>query len=722
MEKLNIEFQHCYGIKSLTAALDYSAHSTYAVYAPNGVMKTSFAKVFSDYSKGEESRDVVFPERETVRRITIDTGEALPPEAVFVVAPYDNDYTCDKMSTLLVNSELRSKYDAVHLAIDEEKDTFIRELKSLLGVRKNIEDDISLAFTNEAGRLFDSLERIEKEVLDEREPEWADISYKEIFTDKVVAFLATPEIKRSLAEYIETYENLIAASTYFRRGVFNHSNAAAVAKNLADNGFFKAKHSVSLHSPAGERTEVNEEKELEKIIEHEKDTILNDPALVKAFDQIDEKLTTKDLRAFRDYLVEHLKILPELQNIESFKQKLWISYIKEKRDAYRSLLEHYQKAKGEIEQITRKAEEERTQWEGVVDIFNRRFSVPFILIVENRSDVILRSDVPSITFVFKDSDEEAQVERSTLLRLLSSGERRALYVLNIIFEVQARRAIGQDSLFILDDVAESFDYKNKYAIIEYVKEIADDPLFCMIILTHNFDFFRTIQSRFVGRPQSLMVAKTAEKIELVAAEYLQPFTYFRSQIHKNDRILVASVPFVRNLLEYTVGTSDDGYSVLTSLLHIKEGSSAVTRGNLKEIYDRVFSRDFELGDPNEPVLKSVFRLADEISSEDASSVNLENKIVLAMAIRLKAEQYMLARIDEPETTGAITKAQTFELFRLYKERMGEAEGAVPVLGQVNLMTPENIHLNSFMYEPILDMSDEHLRRLYADVSSLNLQL
>ena len=34
------------------------------------------------------------------------------------------------------------------------------------------------------------------------------------------------------------------------------------------------------------------------------------------------------------------------------------------------------------------------------------------------------------------------------------------------------------------------------------------------------------------------------------------------------------------------------------------------------------------------------------------------------------------------------------------------------------MTPESIHINSFMYEPILDMSDEHLRKLYTDVLAL----
>ena len=34
------------------------------------------------------------------------------------------------------------------------------------------------------------------------------------------------------------------------------------------------------------------------------------------------------------------------------------------------------------------------------------------------------------------------------------------------------------------------------------------------------------------------------------------------------------------------------------------------------------------------------------------------------------------------------------------------------------MTPENIHVNSFMYEPLIDMSDDHLRKLYADVEQL----
>ena len=35
------------------------------------------------------------------------------------------------------------------------------------------------------------------------------------------------------------------------------------------------------------------------------------------------------------------------------------------------------------------------------------------------------------------------------------------------------------------------------------------------------------------------------------------------------------------------------------------------------------------------------------------------------------------------------------------------------------MTPENIHLNSFMYEPILDMYPERLKKLYTDIKEIN---
>jgi wobble nucleotide-excising tRNase len=102
-------------------------------------------------------------------------------------------------------------------------------------------------------------------------------------------------------------------------------------------------------------------------------------------------------------------------------------------------------------------------------MFNERFTVPFTLEVSNQEDVILKGTKPEISFGFKEDAQPKPVDRKLLLEVLSQGEKRALYILNILFEINARRKQGQETLVIADDIADSFDYKNKYAIVEYLK-------------------------------------------------------------------------------------------------------------------------------------------------------------------------------------------------------------------------------------------------------------
>ena len=57
--------------------------------------------------------------------------------------------------------------------------------------------------------------------------------------------------------------------------------------------------------------------------------------------------------------------------------------------------------------------------------------------------------------------------------------------------------------------------------------------------------------------------------------------------------------------------------------------------------------------------------------------------------------------------------QTRELFKVYQQ-FG-VQDKIKILEEVNIMTPENIHLNSFMYEPILDMDINELLNLHQKV-------
>ena len=86
----------------------------------------------------------------------------------------------------------------------------------------------------------------------------------------------------------------------------------------------------------------------------------------------------------------------------------------------------------------------------------------------------MKSDVESIDFVFKEGNEERVHEtKDELLKILSTGEQRALYILNIIFEVEAREKEDHETILVIDDIVDSFDYKNKYAIIEYLKYMSE---------------------------------------------------------------------------------------------------------------------------------------------------------------------------------------------------------------------------------------------------------
>ncbi len=99
-------------------------------------------------------------------------------------------------------------------------------------------------------------------------------------------------------------------------------------------------------------------------------------------------------------------------------------------------------------------------------------------------------------------------------------------------------------------------------------------------------------------------------------------------------------------------------------------------------------------------------------------INFENKIVLSIAIRIAAEKFMVKKINDAKFVDSIDSNQTPKLLAKFKELFRDDVDTIETIQRVVLMTPENIHLNSFMYEPILDMSDEHLRKLYEDVLAL----
>lgn len=719
MNKLNVDLENCYGIKKLQAQFDFSQHNVYAIYAPNGAMKTSLAQTFKDVADASASKDRIFPARVCTRKITDENGVDLPKESVLVIRPYDELFGhTEKTSTLLVDSKLRQEYEELHIEIDKSKEMFLKALKEQSGSKKNLENEISSTFTKSDDEFYRALFRVKDELLAQKDAPFADIHYDTIFDEKVLSVLETKDFKTAIENYIRKYNELLAASTYFRKGTFNYYNAATIAKSLADNGFFAAKHTVSLN--ANEKLEITSQKQLEELIAKEKEGISNDKDLRKKFAEI-EKLITKNatVRDFAAYLADHEELLPKLANIEGFKEEIWKSYIKARIELYKDLIEKYQVTEKRQKEIEEEAGKQRTQWESVIEIFNDRFFVPFKLTAKNKISVVLGGEpMLSLGFTFEDGVDNAPVEKAALMQVLSTGEKKALYVLNIIFEVEARKKAKQETVFVVDDIADSFDYKNKYAIIQYLMDIAEEPYFNQIIMTHNFDFFRTINSRLVCYPHCLMAFRSSTGITLNQATGIKNVFVndWKINFFKDPKKRIASIPFIRNIIEYTKGDKDPDFIKLTSLLHWKGDSTGITQSDLDTIYKSVFVSDEASADGKASVIDIIHHEANECLKA-GDGINFENKIVLSIAVRIAAEQFMVKKINDATFVSSIDSNQTPKLLERFTQLFKD-EVAIKTIQRVILMTPENIHVNSFMYEPILDMSDEHLRILYEDVLAL----
>ena len=732
MEKVNIKLENCYGIRKLEKEFDFTDKPAFIIYASNGSMKTSFTKTLKDISNGELPKEEVFG-REATYILENEMHEAIKPEEIFVIESYDESFFSRRMSNLLMNKGLQEQYNLITQEILDRKNNFINYIKSVIGNKVSVEEEFLNAFTSsDFLEMLTILHDNGINKMDDIELDFSVINYLCLFDPKVEAFISDDKHCQLLTEYSDQYNALVENPTFLKKGTFSQYNASAVSNTLNDNGFFKAGHEVRLQ----DGMHVKSAGDFDKLLKEEKLKILSDPGLLKRFEQIDKKLSANaSLRNFRIIIETYPELIPQLVSFDSFKKKSWIGILKKQISELAALVVLYKKAKQDIENIKEEAQKESERWRQVVDIFTNRFFVPFVVNVDNQVDVVLKNSIPALSFKYKEQEEEKGIERTKLNAILSGGEKRALYLLNIIFELEALKADNKQILIVADDIAESFDYKNKYAIIEYLMEHYSCGHFRFIILTHNFDFYRTVGSRMLNfsRNHCVMAIKKEEEMQIKDGRYLKNvFSSWKDSFEKDDTILIASIPFIRNIVEYVDSNKCPDYVLLTKLLHMINYSDGkhtkeICLTDIEIIINTVWKTDKKIsaGRINKSVYDLIMEVANKISSNpNVDEIALENKIALSMAIRLIAEEFMIQQIidncGDANEIKKIESSQTGKLLSLYKLCPGTRKDLLPALEEVSLMTAENIHLNSFMYEPLIDISILQLKNLYGTLLPLSI--
>lgn len=736
MKKVELNLENCYGIKKLQDTIEFTKLNRQTgiqedinaclIYASNGTMKTSFANTFLDIENDRDTIDRIEPNNNTIREIKID-GKNINKEDILVIQTYVEGYDSNNKSKLLASKKLKKEYDDIWNEISKNKDAFLKEIKKISGINNinEIEKEIIDVFKeNNTEDFLTILEKIKQKYIIEEIEILKNIKYKELVNDDIENVLSQEVVSNALGDYMKKYNEILEQSEIYKPGIFDNTRAMISLKSLKDNNFFEANHKILL-----ENQTVLNETEFEDKMQEVEDKILTDEEIKKNFKIIEIALGKKvGLRKFKDLLYKNQKLIPLLKDYSNLKKMILLNYFAYNIDIFNILVNLYTKNKERLKEIIKEAKSESTIWEEVTNVFNDRFSVPFRIEVANQEDVILKEESLILNFVYQTGTAEKEVNREKLEDCLSNGEKKALYILNILYELKAKELEGKEYLVILDDIADSFDYKNKYAIIEYLNDIIEKSVFKLIILTHNFDFYRSVSSRLNLNSNNFFAIKHDNEIVLKKGQYTKNvFMTWKSKINE-PKIFISSIAFIRNIIEYIAGQSDKDYKLLTNLLHYKE----IVKDQIKDTNSivvsdiiSIFTNYWHISNQqititkNKKMVDLIFDTANDITQETTvNEVLLENKIVLSIAIRLKAEIYMINKINNKNITDNIDSNQTRELMNNMDFSVTNGKEIKTILEEVLIMTSENIHINSFMYEPIIDMSLEYLIKLYNKVCNL----
>lgn len=735
MNKINLSLDHCFGITKLSQELTFEGENAVLIYAPNGLMKTSFAKALQLYGQGkaDKLKDVVADIAGSID-IKDEHGNVVLPSSIYVSNCEEPDSETPKnITSFLADSVLKQQYDDILKNLSDKQKALFKDISDHARSTDIVSEFVRTFCEGKPSLFYSKFEEVMTEVVGNEV--CYNFKYNSIFDKdgKVKAFIDANH--KALKDYSDKYQTILQSSKLFKQKngkTFGTYQASELSKSVADNAFFEVSHKIVL---GDNKTTIDSSASLVNLISDELSGILNDSSVKKAFEKIDKKASTNEsLRQFKEIIENQPDLVDKLLDYDNFHKEVWKGYFTKFKDKADELLLAYQEAKPTLDSVLKQAASQRSAWEKTISIFNRRFSVPFEVKIKNQTDLLLNEEAAALSFEYSTQVGQKIVESKVLEEIvLSKGELRAFYTLQLLFAIEKMKHDGgQEHILVFDDVSDSFDYKNKYAIVEYLCDLKDDTRFKMIILTHNFDFYRTISSRLrVKRNSTYMAYKDAnDEIKFHQAEYLkEPFKLIKSKADKPE-FFIALIPLVRNLIEYSKDISTDPskseYLKLTSCLHVKTETASLTVNDVAQIVrNNVDVHDLPIANVDCNIKEYIYDTVETLCSQPIlDEIYIENKIVFAAAIRLKAEDYMISKLKQVMPIedfnifyNRITSNQTSALTKKFDELCAPTNDIQLLVKEVNLITPENIHLNSFMFEPLIDMSVWRLKKLYQDTKA-----
>lgn len=712
-----ITIKNAFGIRniSLNAACGNGENGlkNVVIYAPNGTFKTSFALIFKSIQTGEEIKDRLTGAKGTVK-CKIGNKEITQEVAnkhiiIFSRNAMDDiDFDDSIGSELSMIASVNYKVDEIkklHNEIDEiEKE--ILGVASSFGLKKDILEDLLLI----NGKVSsDKVENYIQLISDAYEIEACDkIDFKKI-NSKTYQILDDVDFQKN----IEHYKNILVGETGddLFKGGFSIKNATSFIKNVKNSNFLSKENKRSIKIGDIEYFEIEK---LEKFFNVKINNISTTQEAIEIYEKINKNIgTSNEAESFKKRLKEDIEFI---QVISHTRKDIILSKLKKelslKKFNFEEKIVSIKTIKSKLEEIAKEASKEENKFKKAIAIFKKRFNPVFDLKIENENDVYINKSVPKIKFIHKCAQSK-ETDYKQMVGILSSGERTALNVIKFI--VKYMNVKDNKPVIILDDVVETFDYGNRYAFIRYIQDLKTDGA-NIIVLTNNFDFYNNVYKRAELTYLSALPNTNRDKIIVDQNKkiFFDVKTIFKEI---NTQKVIAYLPFAREIskLRYM--------KELNSFFHYNKKALSVSMKDLIDVMESSIHNILIEGKIGHPLYDETKKYID-ILYEECNSITKFNKIkyfdliakiVLSLGIRIKCEQLIIN--EDFSKIKDIKSNQTRVLFEQYKNQFNEK--FLNLMESILVSTPEFMHLNAFMYEPLIDIDPKILIEIYLELSNYN---
>lgn len=703
MELFLKKVENAFGIKSLHLNLENDKKMYQElIYSKNGSFKTSFSNTLYNLSNGtlENVFDRLTDEKAILDISILENGKE--------IKNFDNRFVVFSREIYEQHSKLLSDYSSEleTLTIDKKNSEYINELLTeetieiklqidnyLKGTGLNFEILLDM-FSNLEDGYLDRIIQLLNTIINHEAQDISEINIKKIY-QKAYDIVDQSEFQSKISNYIQVLENKTNAQLFDKN--FNENNCLQFINNVDKAKYLSETKSRGLFLKDKVYYDIDEVK---KIFEEEIKKISKDPEIIEQSKEITKLMGTAKESEFLKESIQKKPLL--VKQLSAGRKNILLSYLKSSSIDYNYWLEVVKKAKKELNNVLKLAQDKQTNFERAIEIYKNRFHPIFDIKIVNKAESMLGIKTPTITF-YHNRYCEIPVSETKLSQILSSGEKTTLNILKFIVEYENCKKYHP--FIILDDIVETFDYSNRYAFMEYINDLVnlDVPT---IVMTHNFEFYRTVSKRIPKLRKSVASANSNGVVDIQT----------NNRINKNmENVLKCSniydffcaIPYLREIK--TILLEDT--KTLDSCLHYKENTSKLQIKDILLQFPSNAIKSLKI-DENDIYMEKLFEIADNLSGFD--DFDIVKKTILSLSCRLLIERKIIANNFNLLTN--INTNQTAQLLDLYGEKL--FPNVKKYLEAVQLSTPEFIHANAFMYEPLIDINGKYLFELYNQIKKI----